>query len=162
MKPDRESLLTCLRIERWADALAGHPFDTMLGLERSAVAAATPLSEAEVDEALAAHPRIGDAPAGAGSEAEARFSASEQAHSASDDADLARRLAEGNAAYEQRFGRVFLISAAGRTREEIVTELERRLENGPAAEIAEVANQLRGIALLRLRVLYASEFEQAS
>jgi len=134
----------------------------MLGLERSAVAAATPLTEAEVDEALVAHPRIGDALKGDAAtfnDAEARFSASEQAGSASDDADLARRLAEGNAAYEQRHGRVFLIRAAGRTREEIVTELERRLENAPAAELAEIANQLRGIALVRLRVLYAASFQ---
>ena len=160
MKPDRESLLNCLRIERWADALAGHPFDTMLGLERSAVAAATPLTAAEVDEALAAHPRIGDAPTG--DDAEARFSASEQAGGESDDADLARRLAEGNAAYEQRHGRVFLIRTAGRTRKDIVAELERRLENGPAAELAEIANQLRGIALVRLRSLYAASFQDAS
>lgn len=159
VKPDRESLLTCLRVERWADALAGHPFDTMLGLERSAVAAATPLTQAEVDEALAAHPRIGEAPSA--DAAEAAFSAREQAASASSDEALARRLAEGNAAYEERYGRVFLISAQGKTRQEIVTELERRLENGPAAELAEVANQLRGIALLRLRVLYAEAFEVA-
>ena len=138
-------MLTCLRIERWADALAGHPFDTMLGLERSAVAAATPLTEAEVDEALAAHPRIGESLRATARErrrrlnvAEARFSAKEQAQSASDDVDLARRLTEGNIAYEERYGRVFLIQAAGRTREEMVTELERRLQNGPAAELAEV------------------------
>ena len=139
VKPDRESLLTCLHIGRWADALAGHPFDTMLGLERSAVAAATPLTEAEVNEALAAHPRIDDAPASA-------------------DAELARRLAEGNVAYESSRGHAFVIRGEGRTTEEIVTELERRLENDPAAELAEIANQLRGIALLRLRELYAAQF----
>lgn len=139
VKPDRESLLTCLHIGRWADALAGHPFDTMLGLERSAVAAATPLTEAEVNEALADHRRIADAPAG-------------------DDSEFARRLAEGSAAYEQRHGRVFVIRADGRSTEEIVTELERRLDNGAAAELAEIANQLRGIALVKLRELYAAQF----
>jgi 2-oxo-4-hydroxy-4-carboxy-5-ureidoimidazoline decarboxylase len=144
VKPDRDSLLTCLRVERWADALAGHPFDTMLGLERSAVAAATPLTEAEVDEALAGVPRM----------SESLF-----ADEASVDADLIRRGKAGCEAYDERYGRVFAIRADGRSVEQIVTELERRLENGPAAELAEVADQLRGIALVRLRELYAAEFD---
>lgn len=129
--PRQEELLDCLRIERWAADLSGHSYSTMLELERTAVAAATPLSTAEIDEALAAHPGIGEAP-------------------------------DGNAAYEQRFGWVFVIRAEGRSREEIATEVERRLENDYVAELAEVANQLRGIALVRLRVTYAEQFAGAS
>ncbi len=143
VKPDRESLLTCMRIERWADALAGHPFDTMLGLERSAVAAATPLTEAEVDEALVGVPRLSETLLAA---------------DAIDDADLVGRGKIGCAAYGERYGRVFVIATDGRSVEQMVTELERRLANGPAAELAEVANQLRGIALVRLRELYAADF----
>ncbi|WP_062302367.1 2-oxo-4-hydroxy-4-carboxy-5-ureidoimidazoline decarboxylase [Demequina subtropica] len=152
IEPTREDLLTCLRVSRWADELASRAYPSLLSLERAAVSAATPLSSAEVDEALAAHPRIGERRGGA--DAEARFSAAEQAASASDDAALASRLAEGNRAYEARFDRVFLIRAAGRSREEIVTELERRLLNDDVVELAEVADQLRGIALLRLRATY--------
>lgn len=144
VKPDRESLLTCLRVERWADALAGHPFDTLLGLERSAVAAATPLTEAEIDEALAGVPPMSESLFGA---------------DALDDADLIRRGKAGCVAYDERYGRVFVIRSDGRSLEHVVTELERRLENGPAAELAEVADQLRGIALVRLRELYAADFD---
>lgn len=143
VKPDHESLLTCLHVARWADALAGHPFDTMLGLERSAVAAATPLTEAEVDEALSGVPRLSE---------------TLLAVDALDDADLVRRGQVGCVAYDERYGRVFVIATDGRSAEQVVTELERRLENGPAAELAEVANQLRGIALVRLRELYAADF----
>ncbi|WP_143338330.1 2-oxo-4-hydroxy-4-carboxy-5-ureidoimidazoline decarboxylase [Demequina sp. NBRC 110054] len=152
VKPTREDLLACLRVERWADEMARLEFDSMLEMERAAVSIATPMSEAEVDEALAAHPRIGEK--AAGDDAEARFSAKEQEASSTDDAVLASRLATLNAAYEEAFGRVFLIRAAGRSRDEIVAELERRLTNDEAAEIAEVADQLRGIALLRLRTTY--------
>ena len=144
MKPDRDSLLTCLRVERWVDALAGHTFDTMLGLERSAVAAATPLTEAEVDEALVGVPRMSESLLG-----------TDAVH----DADLIRRGTAGCAAYDERYGRVFVIRSDGRSVERIVTELERRLENGPATELAEVADQLRGIALVRLRELYAADFD---
>ena len=143
LKPDRESLLTCLRVERWADALAGHPFDTMLGLERSAVAAATPLTEDEIDEALTGRSRD--------------FGALLTADAFVDD-DLVRRGETGCAAYDERYGRALAIVMAGRSTEQIVTELERRLDNAHAAELAETADQLRGIALVRLRELYAGEF----
>ncbi|PKQ14584.1 MAG: hypothetical protein CVT68_11150 [Actinobacteria bacterium HGW-Actinobacteria-8] len=125
--PRHEELLDCLRIERWATDLSGHSYSTMLELERTAVAAATPLSSDEIDEALAAHPSIGGNP-------------------------------EGHAAYEQRFGRVFVIRKEVRSPEEIAMEAERRLENDDIAELAEVANQLRGLALLRLRAAYADQF----
>ena len=62
----------------------------------------------------------------------------------------AAELAAGNVAYEQRFDRVFLIRAAGRSADEILAELERRLENDDAAERDETVRQLREIAVLRL------------
>ena len=64
--------------------------------------------------------------------------------------DTAARLAAGNAAYEERFGRVFLIRAAGRDAEAILAELDRRLGNDDATERAETVDNLRQIALLRL------------
>ncbi|WP_296666786.1 2-oxo-4-hydroxy-4-carboxy-5-ureidoimidazoline decarboxylase [Demequina sp.] len=152
IEPTREDLLACLHVDRWAQTVAGRAYGSMLDLERAAVSAATPLADDEIEEALAAHPRIGESRPG--DDAESRFSRSEQSASESDDDALAARLAELNAAYEDRFGRVFLIRAAGRSREEIVAELERRLGNDPVVELSEVADQLRGIALLRLRATY--------
>ena len=61
-----------------------------------------------------------------------------------------QKLVAGNQAYEERFGHVFLIRAAGRSGDEILAELERRLGNPPEAERAETADNLRQIALLRL------------
>ena len=63
---------------------------------------------------------------------------------------MQRRLRAGNEAYEERFGRVFLIRAAGRSAEEILAALESRLSNDEDTEQAIVADQLREIALLRL------------
>ena len=62
----------------------------------------------------------------------------------------AERLREANAVYEQRFGHVFLIRAAGRNSAEILSELERRLHNDDATERVETVTALRDIALLRL------------
>ena len=60
-------------------------------------------------------------------------------------------MAQANAAYEERFGRVFLIRAAGRSPEEMLAEARRRLANDKDSEVIEALEQLRQIAILRLR-----------
>lgn len=150
----RDELRACLHVERWVDEVAdAGPYDSLEALLAAASDAATPLSPAEVDEALAAHPRIGEKPAGEGTAQ--RFSRSEQSSADAGDPELAAAIAAGNRAYEERFGRVFLIRAAGRSRAEILAELTRRLQLDDAAELLVVAQQLREIALLRLQRLYA-------
>ena len=66
-------------------------------------------------------------------------------------------IARGNEVYEQRFGRVFLIRAAGRTRQEVLDELQRRLKHDDATEADEAKAQLREIAALRLRSLFEGD-----
>ena len=152
----RAALLACLAVPRWADEVAGQaPFASAAALIDAARAAATPLPRREIDQAMAQHPRIGEKPAG--DSRAAGFSRAEQASVDADDAGLAAAIAEGNRAYEERFDRVFLIRAAGRSRPEILTQLIRRLANEDADELAEVGEQLRQITELRLRQLFAVE-----
>jgi len=134
----------------WVDAVvAARPYATVDALAAYAGELASVWSRADLDAALAHHPRIGAKVTGAGAEADA--SRSEQASMAAAADDVAGAIAAGNAAYEQRFGRVFLIRAAGRTPEEMLSELRRRLENDDTAEAREATAQLAEIALLRLR-----------
>lgn len=148
----RAALLACLAVPRWVDDVAAQaPFDSAVALIEAARAAATPLARAEIDEAMAEHPRIGEKPTGTSQAA--GFSRAEQASSDAGDADLAAAIADGNRAYEQRFDRVFLIRAAGRSRREILGELQRRLALDDETEAAIVGSELRDIALLRLGVL---------
>jgi len=138
----REQLLGCLSVPRWADdVLAGEPYADRAALLAAADSAARTLSDAELDEALAAHPRIGER-GGPG-----MSTASQREQSGVRPSD---RLVSGNAAYEARFDRVFLIRAAGRDAEEILAELTRRLGHDDATEREETVTQLREIALLRL------------
>ncbi|HEY6743015.1 MAG TPA: 2-oxo-4-hydroxy-4-carboxy-5-ureidoimidazoline decarboxylase, partial [Lapillicoccus sp.] len=81
---------------------------------------------------------------------DAEHSVREQSGVDPDNLDTASRLAAGNAAYEQRFDRVFLVRAAGRSADEILAELDRRLENDDATERSETVEQLGEIAVLRL------------
>ena len=79
------------------------------------------------------------------------MSRSEQSGVDPADARVADALAEGNRAYERKFGRVFLIRAAGRSASDILAALSERLEHTPAEEEPVVADQLRQIAVLRLK-----------
>ena len=150
----RTWLGSCLAVPRWVDdVVARGPFATPAQLLLAAREAATPLSRTEVDQALAEHPRIGEAPTG--DSAADRFSRREQASADAHDEALAAALADGNRLYEQKFGRVFLIRTAGRTRTDILNELNRRLRLTDEADVTIVAGELRDIALLRLAKLAA-------
>lgn len=141
-------LRPCLDIDRWVRELIDRrPYARVDELIETARQVANPFTDEEVEAALAHHPRIGERASGGSTEA--ALSRSEQAGVAADE-DVQRRLHEGNRAYEQRFGRVFLIRAAGRSAEQILASLESRLGNDEETERAIVADQLREIALLRL------------
>ena len=60
-------------------------------------------------------------------------------------------LAAGNRRYEERFGRVFLVCATGKSAGEMLGILERRLGNDEQAEWLEAGEQQRQITRLRLR-----------
>jgi 2-oxo-4-hydroxy-4-carboxy--5-ureidoimidazoline (OHCU) decarboxylase len=62
-------------------------------------------------------------------------------------------IAAGNAEYEQRFGHVFLISAEGRSAEEILANLRARLGNDADTELRVAAEEHRRITRLRLQRL---------
>jgi 2-oxo-4-hydroxy-4-carboxy-5-ureidoimidazoline decarboxylase len=147
----REHLATALSVQRWVDDVAADaPFADESELVASAERAGASLTEAEIDEALAHHPRIGESPVGEGSAQE--FSRREQqASQLTDDPAEVKALAEGNATYEERFGRVFVVRAAGRSKAEIIAELERRLKLDDESEKREAGAQLVEIAVLRLR-----------
>lgn len=104
-------------------------------------------------EALAAHPRIGDRPDAAGRDA--RWSRTEQTGTAGAGEEVRRALAEGNLAYERRFGHVFLIRATGRSAREMLAELRVRLRNDAGTERAVVRAELAAIVDLRLVKLVA-------
>ena len=146
----RSRLLTCLDVPRWADeVLAARPYDNLDQLEDRMSASAATLTDEELAAALARHPRIGER-ADSGKH-EAAFSESEQSSVDREDAEIARRLAEGNQAYEARFDRVFIIRAAGRDGREILDLLRLRMDNSDELERAETVHQLTQIALLRIR-----------
>lgn len=145
----RQLLLGCADVPRWAEKVAsGRPYPDIESALHAACSASDPWTTREVNAALARHPRIGEQAAEAGADAE--HSRREQAGVDGGPPAVAEQLREANRAYEERFGHVFLIRAAGRDAEEILAALDERLGNDPATERRIVAQQLREIAVLRL------------
>jgi 2-oxo-4-hydroxy-4-carboxy-5-ureidoimidazoline decarboxylase len=140
----RAALLACCSAARWAERVASsRPYSSLAALLDRAAAA---LTDEDVSEALAGHPRIGQSPA----KVQSSWSRTEQAAVSSAGDEVLAQLAEGNRAYEARFGHIYLVCAAGRSAPDLLTILRDRLRNDPAAERRVVRDELRKINELRL------------
>lgn len=105
------------------------------------------LSRSDWLEAFAAHSTIG-AP-----RADDQTGGREQAGIDGVDDELLSALAEANDEYRRRFGFVFLIRASGRTAEEMLAALRRRLTNSPETEFANACAAQREITALRIEAI---------
>jgi OHCU decarboxylase len=143
------ALMTVCHSHRWAEAVAdGRPYRDLETVQDAADETWRRLDPADWREAMDAHPRIGEQ---GGSSAQ--FSRQEQAGMSGAADDVRAAIAAGNRTYEDRFGHVFLISAAGRTPAEILAELEHRLHNPPDEELRVAAEEHRRITRMRLAAL---------
>lgn len=141
----RAALLEVCSSPRWAGLVAAaRPFGTTDALYTAADRALAQLSEADLDQALAGHPRIGE-------RSESAASRREQSGVSGDETLAA--LAEGNREYEARFGRVYLVCASGRSGEELLAVLRSRLGNDAETERRVVREELGKINRLRLQRL---------
>lgn len=142
----REELLTCCNSPVWAERMAsGRPYSSARDAVRQSSAIVAMLTVADLEAALAGHPRIGAADAVA-----AEWSRQEQAGVANADARTAGELAESNREYERRFGHIYLVSASGRTADQLLALLRARLSNTQAAEWQVVRTELQKINEIRL------------
>ena len=79
------------------------------------------------------------------------WSSQEQSAAMSPDEAVKEALAEANRRYQEKFGRIFIVCASGRSAAEILAILERRMQNSADVELREAAEQQRQITQLRLR-----------
>jgi 2-oxo-4-hydroxy-4-carboxy-5-ureidoimidazoline decarboxylase len=142
-------LRRCCGSTRWADRMtAARPFDSAEAMAATADAVWWSLDRADWLEAFAAHPPIGEI--GLGGSHESRWPAREQAGVASAPAGVRERLAAANREYDARFGYIFIVCATGKSADEMLAMLERRLTNDPEAELRIAAEEQRKITQLRL------------
>jgi allantoicase len=105
----------------------------------------TALSDEQWLEAFAGHPRIGERKPG--------WSAQEQSGTNTASAETMQKIAEGNRAYEEKFGFVYLICATGRSADEMLANLTERLTHDRETELRIAAEEQGKIIELRLEKL---------
>jgi allantoicase len=135
--------------------VAARPFASPEAVFAASDAAGDSVAAGDWREAFRHHPRIGERSAEkAQSDAARTLSSQEQSAAASASSADLTALAEANRQYEQRFGHVFIVAAAGRGAGEILGNLRERMQNDPAKEIEIAAAEQKKITRLRLeRVL---------
>lgn len=141
-------LLGCCAAAGWARQVAARrPYRTVDDLVAAADVAWNNRGPGELDAAMAGHPRIGERPGQL-----AGWSREEQS-GIGPDPQVLSALQQANAAYERRFGHVFIVCAAGRGPDEILAELHRRMRGDPATEREVAAGEIGKINAVRLRKL---------
>ncbi|MFN0010076.1 MAG: 2-oxo-4-hydroxy-4-carboxy-5-ureidoimidazoline decarboxylase [Phycisphaerales bacterium] len=143
---------TCCGSTRWADEMTrARPFTDRQALFRQAEQAWLGLDRESWLEAFAHHPRIGQRDlAGAGFAPTAAQAAREQSGMAGASDAQRQEFITLNAAYEARFGHVFLICATGKTAAFMLARLKDRLNNDPATELLGAAKEQAMILRIRL------------
>ena len=146
-RPDaaERDMLACCASAAFAAMIAeGRPYQDPAALRDAVNAAFAALSWDDIAESMRAHPRIGDRVPDGG------WSAAEQSGAAAADEAVRQALADGNLAYEQRFGHLFVICASGLSGQDMLGQLQARLGNDPETERAVVREELLNITWLRL------------
>lgn len=151
----RARLRACCGSTRWVERMLDRrPFGSLEALLTAAREEWFALAPDDWKEAFAAHPRIGDREALRHRFPETgEIAAREQAGVDGAAADVLAALAEGNEAYERRFGFIFIVCASGLSARQMLEMLRRRSANDPAAELQIAAGEQAKITELRLRKL---------
>ena len=142
----RAAFLSCCRVGRWADAMVtSRPFADETALRAAADDRWRALSATEWREAFGGHARIG------------AWSEKEQAAAARSSDAAKAELTQVVAAYEERFGHIYLVCASGRSAGEMLVDARARMKNDPETELRVAAEEQRKITQLRLTKLLNGE-----
>jgi 2-oxo-4-hydroxy-4-carboxy-5-ureidoimidazoline decarboxylase len=146
-------ILSCCGSTAWAERVTqGRPFADPASLLIVSDEIWRNLAPADWREAFRSHPRIGESSASAQAPAlSAAWSRQEQGRVTNADDDTKSALADANRAYEEKFGYIFIVCAAGKSAGEILAILRRRMQNDSDSEIREAAEEQRLITQLRLK-----------
>lgn len=146
------AILPCCGSNAWAAGISSkRPIPDELSLLETSDAIWLSLPEADWLEAFRSHPRIGESRVEASSAPQSSaWSEQEQQKVATGEEAQKMALKWGNREYEQKFGRIFIVCATGKSPAEILEILRRRLHNDPVTELQQAAEEQRMIMHLRL------------
>jgi|ERR1019366_1931056 2-oxo-4-hydroxy-4-carboxy-5-ureidoimidazoline decarboxylase len=146
-----DAMIACCGARRWASAMVAlRPIGSVLDLSEAADRVWGTMEEADWMEAFVCHPRIGERKAAHAAARSVAWSKQEQSSASGTAEQVLAEIAEGNARYEERYGFTYIVCATGKSAEEMLTILKRRLLSDRAAELIEAAEQQRQITQMRL------------
>jgi 2-oxo-4-hydroxy-4-carboxy-5-ureidoimidazoline decarboxylase len=147
----QDAMIACCGARRWAEGMVKvRPVASVAELSAAADRIWSLMEEADWMEAFACHPRIGGRKAAHATKKSTAWSRQEQASAKSAVNQVLTQLAAGNELYEQRFGFTYIVCATGKSAEEMLTILNRRLASDRDTELREAAEQQRQITQIRL------------
>ena len=151
----KDELMKCCGSTSWVNKMLPFiPADDLVELLEDAEEQWYACTEADWKEAFTHHPKIGDVESLTKKFAStAQWAAGEQSGVNIASAETIKALAEGNRLYEEKFGYIFIICAAGLSAEEMLDILQSRLPNKPADEINIAADEQNKITKLRIEKL---------
>lgn len=150
-----EAFRRCCGSQRWVDAmLSRRPFQNAEELFAAAETIWWDLSEEDWLEAFTHHPKIGDINSLREKFGNTKAWAEQEQGSVRQAGEaVLQALAEGNRAYEERFGFIFIVCATGKSAEEMLGLLQQRLPNSRESELRIAAAEQLKITRLRLEKL---------
>jgi len=150
-KQATEAMLACCGARRWAAAMAAlRPIESIAELSVAADRVWATMEETDWMEAFACHPRIGERKSAHAVARSAAWSKQEQSSAASTSETVLAEIAAGNARYEKLFGFTYIVCATGKSADEMLAILKRRLASNRRDELLEAAEQQRQITQIRL------------
>ncbi|MEP7144992.1 MAG: 2-oxo-4-hydroxy-4-carboxy-5-ureidoimidazoline decarboxylase [Ferruginibacter sp.] len=151
----RQELFKCCGSTAWVNKMMPFfPMDDLVEMLEDAEEQWYACEEADWREAFTHHPKIGDMEMlEKNFAATAEWASGEQAGVKTASRELIEELAAANAAYEKKFGYIFIICASGKTTEEMLRLLQHRLSNAAEAEIKNAIEEQNQITLIRLQKL---------
>lgn len=145
----------CCAADSWVQGMVeNRPYDSDEAMLEQCRHLWPTLTESHWLQAFEAHPQIGNLDSLREKYASTKALASgEQAGARAADEDVLQRLKQGNDAYLEKFGFIFIVCATGKSADEMLELLEARLANGREMELKNAAREQAKITELRLEKL---------
>jgi len=153
----KEILKQCCGSSAWVEKmLTIPPAEDLIDLFEDAEEKWYECNEEDWKEAFLHHPRIGDINSLKTKFSSSDFAEGEQSSVKEASEQVLKSLAKGNKDYEEKFGYIFIVSAAGKSAEEMLGILTVRINNSPEEEIKIAGDEQNKITRLRLENLFNS------
>jgi len=150
------TLMQCCSASRWAEGIVElRPFASLSALQVSSQTVWAEMREQDFLEAFDGHPKIGDPDSLKKKYSTTKeIASSEQSGIKHAGDQIIDELASHNQAYLDKFGFIFIVCATGKTADEMLTGIKKRLLNHREQELTLAANEQQKITTIRINKLF--------